>query len=158
MLIQPNSRNYGWIGWARAPRIFFILSAWLCTINGMSKMSLLLCSSFSHLHISDGLGGVAHYHAWTNEPSAGNFKGKYLRKKKIVCCYIWLVLIYWMSWNCISNFGHCAKQGNESKYRHMKWREMTSLSSWIVNNFGWQSSFVQDFNRTPTHFFCFIYR
>ena len=61
--------------------------------------------------------------------------------------------LYWMSWNCISNFGHCAKQGNESKYRHMKWREMTSLSSWIVNNFGWQSSFVQDFNRTPTHFF-----
>ena len=59
-----------------------------------------------------------------------------------------------MSRNCISNFVHCAKQGNESKNRHMKWREMTSFTSWIVNNFGWQSSFVQDFNRTPTHFLC----
>ena len=39
-----------------APRIFFILSAWLCIINGMSKMTAYVLKFFSL--ISDGLGSV----------------------------------------------------------------------------------------------------
>ena len=35
----------------------FILSAWLCLINKMSKMASPLCSNFSHFFF-DGLGGV----------------------------------------------------------------------------------------------------
>ena len=35
-----------------APRIFFILPAWLCIINGMSKMTLPMCSNFSHLFLT----------------------------------------------------------------------------------------------------------
>ena len=34
-----------------APRIFFILSAWLCIINRMSKMASPMCSNFSHLFL-----------------------------------------------------------------------------------------------------------
>ena len=36
----------------RAPRIFFILSAWLCIKNGTSKMTLPICSNFSHLFLT----------------------------------------------------------------------------------------------------------
>ena len=35
-----------------APRIFFILSAWLCISNEMSKMTLPMCSNFSHLFLT----------------------------------------------------------------------------------------------------------
>ena len=35
-----------------APRIFFILSAWLCIINGMSKKPLPICSNFFHLFLT----------------------------------------------------------------------------------------------------------
>ena len=38
----------------------FILSAWVCTINGMSKMASPLCSNFFSL-FSEDLGGVKEY-------------------------------------------------------------------------------------------------
>ena len=38
-----------------AIRIFFILSAWLFIIIGMSKMALPMCSNFSHILL---IGGV----------------------------------------------------------------------------------------------------
>ena len=54
----------------RAPRIFFILSAWLCIINGMSKTTAYVLQFFSL--ISDSLGSVS---AYTNP---GLYKPEYI--------------------------------------------------------------------------------